>query len=370
LGLVLHPGAASGETILASKHDLSIAGRGAIKASTESEVCLFCHTPHRGTGELPLWNHAMSQAAYIPYSSSTVKATIGQPTGSSKLCLSCHDGTVALGMVHSRPVPIEMRNAVTTMPAGPANLGTDLSDDHPISFVYDSALATAHGQLRDPATLNNKVRLDHTGQMQCTSCHDPHDNQYGKFLVQDNYASALCLQCHNPNYWADSAHRLSNKTWNGTGLNPWPHSTNTTVRQRLRQLPCLPRRRTKPRLLNHALEKTNCLPVTTATWPLTTPARFNKFSAHPILDTSGSMTRRGCPHPPRHVECGLHNPHVLPPVVAQAPLPPAPWQVSKASLPRHRCRALTMEYSFASVASRQFESRAARVNRHSSNNTP
>ena len=38
LGLILHPGAASAETILASKHDLSIAGRGAIKASTESEV--------------------------------------------------------------------------------------------------------------------------------------------------------------------------------------------------------------------------------------------------------------------------------------------------------------------------------------------
>lgn len=324
LGLVLHPGAASAETILASKHDLSIAGRGAIKASTESEVCLFCHTPHRGTGELPLWNHAMSQAAYIPYSSSTIKATIGQPTGSSKLCLSCHDGTVALGMVHSRSVPIEMRNAVTTMPAGPANLGTDLSDDHPISFVYDSALATAHGQLRDPATLNNKVRLDHTGQMQCTSCHDPHDNQYGKFLVQDNYASALCLQCHNPNYWADSAHRLSNKTWNGTGLNPWPHSTNTTVAANAcASCHASHAAGTKPRLLNHALEEDNCFAChngNVATHNL--QPEFNKFSAHPILDTSGVHDpAEDALNPPRHVECvDCHNPHASRRSSAQAPL--------------------------------------------------
>ena len=69
------------DTILASKHDLSSSGPGTIKATAESDVCGFCHTPHRGVGETPLWNHAMSTASYIPYSSSTTKATIGQPTG-------------------------------------------------------------------------------------------------------------------------------------------------------------------------------------------------------------------------------------------------------------------------------------------------
>jgi len=156
---------AMADTVLASKHDLSVSGSGEIRATIESEVCLFCHTPHRGTGEQPLWNHAPSVATYIPYSSSTAKAAIGQPTGASKLCLSCHDGTVALGMVASRKTPIEMRNAVSTLPAGPSNLGTDLSDDHPVSFTYDNALVSADGQLKDPATLTGKVRLDHNNQL-------------------------------------------------------------------------------------------------------------------------------------------------------------------------------------------------------------
>src|SRR4051812_41640981 len=93
--------ATQADTILASKHDLSVAGPGTIKAVTESEVCIFCHTPHRA-GQSPLWNHTLSAATYIPYSSSTTKAAIGQPTGASKLCLSCHDGTVALGMAGTR----------------------------------------------------------------------------------------------------------------------------------------------------------------------------------------------------------------------------------------------------------------------------
>src|SRR5262249_42267033 len=128
---LLFPCPARADTVLASKHDLSASGPGTVRATAESEVCLFCHTPHRGTGEQPLWNHSMSKATYTPYSSSTARATIGQPTGASKLCLSCHDGTVALGMVQSRSLPIPMRNQVTTMPAGRSNLGTDLSDDHP-----------------------------------------------------------------------------------------------------------------------------------------------------------------------------------------------------------------------------------------------
>jgi len=32
--------------------------------------------------------------------------------------------------------------------------------------------------------------------VECSSCHDPHDNTYGSFLVEDNSGSALCLRCH------------------------------------------------------------------------------------------------------------------------------------------------------------------------------
>jgi predicted CXXCH cytochrome family protein len=316
LGLLMWLALASSspaDTILSSKHDLSVSGPGDIRATSESEVCLFCHTPHRGTGDQPLWNHQPSMATYIPYSSSTAKATIGQPTGASKLCLSCHDGTVALGMVRSRTTAIEMRNAVTTLPAGPSNLGTDLSDDHPISLTYDSALVSADGQLKDPSSLTDKVRLDHNNQLQCTSCHDPHDNQFGKFLVQDNTASALCVNCHNLNSWQDSAHRLSNKTWNGTGINPWPHTKELTVAANACENCHAPHGAgIKPRLLNFADEERNCFSCHSGNVAAKDiQSQFTKFSSHPILTTSGVHDPAEDPiNSARHVECAdCHNPH-------------------------------------------------------------
>jgi predicted CXXCH cytochrome family protein len=302
-----------GDTILASKHDLSASGPGTIKATAESEVCMFCHTPHRGTGETPLWNHTLSSVTYTPYSSSTARANIGQPTGSSKLCLSCHDGTVALGMVASRSTAIEMQGGITTMPTGPANLGTDLSDDHPISFAYDNALASANGELRDPGSLTEKVRLDQNHEMQCTSCHDPHDNQFGKFLVRDNTASALCVTCHAPNAWQDSSHRLSNKTWNGTGINPWPHTSATTVAANACENCHAPHNAgTRPRLLNFASEEQNCFSCHSGTVAAKNlQPEFDKFSVHPVLSTTGVHDPLEDPvNPPRHVECAdCHNPH-------------------------------------------------------------
>ena len=120
-----------------------------IRASSETHICIFCHTPHSANPAAPHWNRPSSGAIYTPYNSSTSKATIGQPTGSSKLCLSCHDGTVALGMVISK-APIQLAGGIHGMPRGRANLGTDLSDDHPISFVYDNALAAINGELNSP----------------------------------------------------------------------------------------------------------------------------------------------------------------------------------------------------------------------------
>jgi predicted CXXCH cytochrome family protein len=333
---------ASAHTLLGSKHDLSVSGPGPIKAvasgsgaikavasgsgaiKVESEVCLFCHAPHnKGRGETALWNHTLSQATYTPYSSSTTRATIGQPTGASKLCLSCHDGTVALGMVSSHATPIAMQNGVRTMPSGRNNLGRDLSDDHPVSFTYDSALATADGQLKDPATLTAKVRLDHNKQVQCTSCHNAHDNQYGKFLVQNNYASALCLNCHSPNFWQNSTHRTSNKSWTGAGVNPWPHTTVRTVSGNGCENCHAPHTAgTRPRLLNFADEEQNCFSChngNVATKNI--QPEFNKFSSHPIYNTTGVHDPMEDPiNPPRHVECvDCHNPHAANASAAVAP---------------------------------------------------
>jgi predicted CXXCH cytochrome family protein len=89
-----------------------------------------------------------------------------------------------------------MMQGVTTMPHGPSNLGTDLSDDHPISFRYDSALAQRKPTLKDPALVPHELKLDGNREMQCTTCHDAHNNNLGSFLLMHNNNSQLCMSCH------------------------------------------------------------------------------------------------------------------------------------------------------------------------------
>lgn len=302
-------------SITRSKHNLSISGPGDIRSTTERDICIFCHTPHRAKNEGPLWNHDLSTATYTPYSSLTLKATVGQPTGASKLCLSCHDGTVALGMVGSRYSPIPMRQGVAPIPAGPTRIGTDLSAHHPVSFTYDSALVVAQGELRDPTTLVPEVRLDQDQQMQCTSCHDPHNNQNGSFLVKDNLASALCLECHTPSQWAASIHATSTATWSGSGQNPWPHTAATTVAANACESCHRPHAAgMKPRLLNFSTEEQNCYSCHSGTVAAKNlEAEFSKASVHPITQTTGIHDpTESALNPARHVECvDCHNPHVV-----------------------------------------------------------
>ncbi|MEF9438350.1 MAG: hypothetical protein L0922_06295, partial [Candidatus Mariimomonas ferrooxydans] len=173
---------ASGKSIINTKHNFSDTGPGKvkIKATAKGEtLCIFCHTPHNTIRNVPyLWNRKDSTANYIPYQSSTLYATVGQPTGTSKLCLSCHDGTIALGAVISKLQEIPFAAGIRFIPKGPAMLGTDLSDDHPVSFVYDTALAASNPELADPSTLPSEVKLDKHGQLQCTACHDPRPPHY------------------------------------------------------------------------------------------------------------------------------------------------------------------------------------------------
>lgn len=159
------PEALQARALKGSKHDLSVTGGGGVKSVGENQMCVFCHASHHA-GKAPLWNHNASAVTYIPYASSTMKAHPGQPTGASKLCLSCHDGTVALGSLKSRKSPVNLKGGAGKMPKGHANLGTDLSDDHPISFPYDSALASLSGE-------SSRIRLcsiRRSGWIQTMSC--------------------------------------------------------------------------------------------------------------------------------------------------------------------------------------------------------
>jgi predicted CXXCH cytochrome family protein len=179
-----------------SLHNLSVSGPGNIRSANYVQICDFCHISHSADTSAPLWNRRQPDAVYIPYSSSTAVAQPGQPTGNSLLCLSCHDGTIALGEVLNRGQDISMAGGVSRMPPGRALQGIDLSDDHPISFQYSAALAAQNGELEVPGSVSNLLPLDRNGELQCTTCHDAHDSAYPKLLRMSNIGSQLCVECH------------------------------------------------------------------------------------------------------------------------------------------------------------------------------
>jgi predicted CXXCH cytochrome family protein len=258
-----------------------------------------------------LWNRDLSVSSYKIYESSTLDAQPGQPTGASKLCLSCHDGTIALGSVLSRSDMIRMIGG-QYMPAGLTNLSTDLSDDHPISFFYTSGLAASDRQLVNPAGLPAEVKLDASGQMQCTSCHDPHKNTYGKFLTMSNEFSALCTTCHAMNGWNACSHQSSGAPIAGAQSGDWPYATVAENACR-----CCHRQHGAgghERLLISAQEEENCLNCHDGTVAgQNIRAQLDKLSAHDprryqnLHDPVESPTGEN-----EHVECvDCHNPHAV-----------------------------------------------------------
>lgn len=324
VGFLLCAWTVFGRGILNTKHDLSVSGPGPVKASSETEVCLFCHTPHNGSGETPLWNHAVSKATYTPYESSTMKAAAGQPTGASKLCLSCHDGTVALGMLANRKEPLQMGGGVTTMPTGRSHVGTDLSDDHPISFVYDASLASKRGGLRVPDQLTGKVRLDNNKQVQCTSCHDPHNDEFGRFLVNANTFDGICAECHQPKDWETSIHRVTKAKLTAAALTAAvPGSNKPVISDNACENCHAPHTAgTKQRLLKFARAEQNCLSCHNGSLTAKNiEGELNKFSAHPVLMSNGLHDEAENPtNPSRHATCvDCHNPHAVRKQAAKAP---------------------------------------------------
>ncbi len=317
------------QSIVNTKHNLSVSGTGDIKATSESEICMFCHTPHFGNTKAPLWNRRQSGLTYTLYNSSTsstLHANPGQPDGSSILCLSCHDGTIALGNVLSRPTEISFSRGVSTMPKGNTNLGKDLSNDHPISFEYTSSLSAMDRQLKDPSGLKGPVRLERN-KMQCTSCHDPHKNLTRDFLVATTENSSLCLYCHQLENWTNTSHKTSSATWNGSGPNPWFHSgenSGTVAKNACENCHNTHNASGKARLLNYSAEESNCFSChsgTVASAGKNIQSQFTKMYRHNVSAYTGI-------HDPaeqtlvnsKHVECvDCHNPHASKAATATAP---------------------------------------------------
>ena len=184
------------------------------------EVCIVCHAPHNTDAtSVPLWNHTTTAQTFTPYGASgsgfNIHFTPGQPDGSSKMCLSCHDGITAANSYGVNGKSPALQDSITLATGGAtaprtstitrSNLTTNLTDDHPISFVYAEAMV-ANPRLRDTSyitPLGHSIgvdMLDKQGKLQCAGCHDPHGSNTGwnsTYLKFSNSNSALCLTCHN-----------------------------------------------------------------------------------------------------------------------------------------------------------------------------
>ncbi len=247
-----------------TKHDLSTASTSSSASATgTTEICVFCHTPHGSATAAngPLWNRGATAGGYTNYANveSLDSANLG-PSSSSLACLSCHDGTVAMDILINQPGSGGYNSAgasagYTWAVASPgidsttkklkagivSNIGTDLTNDHPIGIAYCGGFKTAGGCVdgdffitalmkNGAAASNNGVAgdkwwIDTSGgtagtrdktdlimfsrnftqtvnsgyqpSVECATCHNVHDNTSGTFLRMSNASSALCLTCHN-----------------------------------------------------------------------------------------------------------------------------------------------------------------------------
>jgi len=156
--------------------------------------CEGCHTPHNVVlPGVPLWNGSQTKTTFVMYSSGTFRGKAdGQPSGNSKLCLSCHDGS---------------NSNYAWMNTNHSFGADELASSHPISFVYDSALAAQDGALKDPSEASTLGRtilddlLDSDSKVQCGSCHDAHSSGVGSSLLRgydygSRYGPGLCRMCH------------------------------------------------------------------------------------------------------------------------------------------------------------------------------
>jgi predicted CXXCH cytochrome family protein len=181
------------QNISGSKHDFSLT------TFSDSQLCIVCHAPHGntiGVSGAPLWNHELTVQTFTLYNSPTFGgiADISQPAGASKLCLSCHDGTVAVDNFGGA-------TGGTTFVTGGKLVGDGgtLEGDHPISFTW-----VADSGLVDPTVAASGITGGTTvdadmlfaSKVECASCHNVHDDTNGKFLLKVNDGSALCLTCH------------------------------------------------------------------------------------------------------------------------------------------------------------------------------
>ncbi len=220
-------GSTPGSGLAGSPHDFSSSW------STAVGLCTACHTPHNASGTRLLWNHTLSSNTYQwTDTTSTIGGTplpkiLQTWTGPTKYCLSCHDGSVAIGsLTNWLGKPATLNNSTI---GGGDQVGANgsMNGNHPVAFPYPAnatkstynSVTTGNAVdvntfVANPMT-GNKIRLfTDTGPggvqagvttgstgMECSSCHDPHNKTsvddyflVGKLGGDDN--TYICLMCH------------------------------------------------------------------------------------------------------------------------------------------------------------------------------
>lgn len=173
--------------------------------SRAKQICIFCHTPHNARAQTVLWNRADTTQTFGHYSSGSLSihkdsATRAasdykaEPNGSSRLCLSCHDGVTALGAILNggfNSDPIEVSGSQATVMSGSHvfDRAKITNSHHPVSFKYVTDVVVKLNALEGPgntytlpvnssSNARTSVKLDKEQRVQCTTCHDPHQSQY------------------------------------------------------------------------------------------------------------------------------------------------------------------------------------------------
>jgi len=225
---------APGTGIEGTDHDFSQAS-----ANTQTVgVCTFCHTPHRALQTRLLWNHTLSANTFTWDVTTTTGGTNFPsitPTwqGSSKFCLSCHDGSVAIGDVAwFRQASRTGANAINSNRHDGdefqiATATGGMAGNHPVAhpFPFNGSASTYNGTTTgaaailsgwqpDPTALGIRLfvqsganvsagtQVGATG-IECSSCHDPHngaavvDSYFLRGAISGRSGNGyICLKCH------------------------------------------------------------------------------------------------------------------------------------------------------------------------------
>ncbi len=178
------------------------------------EICKPCHTPHAAqVGIGFLWAHEMSGLSYTLYDGNTTNAGgTDMLDVHARLCLSCHDGSVALNDYHGGG-----GQDFFISEARQIGGGGDLTSEHPIGTATGPDGYPLGGNTRFNAATQSGSGLwgfgpgfipevplfpfdAGAGEIQvvsCSSCHNPHgESGVMKLLRKSNAGSDLCLTCH------------------------------------------------------------------------------------------------------------------------------------------------------------------------------